>query len=136
MQITKVMVGVNRKLNMGNYETKDYSITAEAVLEEGESLFEVSNRVKQALEHQVEGWEMETKGITPKIETANELVKPVVLEKPLKDTTEFVCPECKEKMQKKEGKDYYLCSKHWGYPAMINKGEVRERNYSAKQTAN
>ncbi|KKM06829.1 hypothetical protein LCGC14_1740140, partial [marine sediment metagenome] len=31
------------------------------------------------------------------------------------------CPECKEKMQKKEGKEYYMCKKHWGYPDMIEK---------------
>lgn len=42
---------------------------------------------------------------------------------------EFVCPICGEQMMPKEGKDYYLCTKHWGYPDMIKKGNVRERKY-------
>jgi tRNA(Ile2) C34 agmatinyltransferase TiaS len=56
-----------------------------------------------------------------------------VLEEQPKEEKDFICPECKEKMQKKEGKEYYKCKKHWGYPAMIEKGEVREKNYTAKQ---
>ena len=42
---------------------------------------------------------------------------------------EYICPTCGEKMMPKEGKDYFLCSKHWGYPDMINKGQVRERKF-------
>ncbi|OLS19201.1 MAG: hypothetical protein HeimC3_46870 [Candidatus Heimdallarchaeota archaeon LC_3] len=127
MQIKKVAVGISRKINLGNYETKDFQITAEAELEEGESLFDASNKVRQSIEHQLEGWEMETKGITPKITNAEELLTLKIVDETVTQQSEFVCPECKEKMQKKEGKEYYVCQKHWGYPDMIEKGEVRER---------
>ncbi len=127
MQIKKITVGISRKINLGNYETKDFQITAEAELEEGETLFDASNKMRQSLEHQLDGWEMETKGITPKITNAAELLTPKVVEEQSTEENQFICPECKEKMQKKEGKDYYLCKQHWGYPAMIEKGEVRER---------
>ena len=42
---------------------------------------------------------------------------------------EYTCPTCGEKMKPKEGKEYYLCTKHWGYPDMIQKGQVRERKF-------
>lgn len=41
----------------------------------------------------------------------------------------FICPTCGEQMQPKEGKDYFLCTKHWGYPDMIKKGMVKERKF-------
>ncbi|OLS21269.1 MAG: hypothetical protein HeimC3_36490 [Candidatus Heimdallarchaeota archaeon LC_3] len=127
MQIKKVTVGISRKINLGNYETKDFQITAEVELEEGENLFDVSNKVRQSIEHQLEGWEMDTKGITPKIANAAELLHPKVVEETITKQSEYVCPLCKDTMQKKEGKEYYMCKKHWGYPDMIEKGEVRER---------
>ncbi|OLS21788.1 MAG: hypothetical protein HeimC3_33780 [Candidatus Heimdallarchaeota archaeon LC_3] len=127
MQIKKVTVGITRKINLGNYETKDFQLTAEVELEEGESLFDVSNKVRQTLEHQLEGWEMETKGITPKISNASELLPPKIVDDTKTQQNDFICPVCSEKMQKKEGKEYYLCKKHWDYPSMIEKGEVKER---------
>ena len=42
---------------------------------------------------------------------------------------EYICPNCGEEMKPKEGKDYYLCTKHWGYPDMIKKGIVKERKF-------
>ena len=75
---------------------------------------------------------METKGITPKITNASELIPPKIVDESTNEEKDFICPECKENMQKKEGKEYFLCKKHWGYPTMIEKGEVRER--FAKQT--
>ena len=41
----------------------------------------------------------------------------------------YICPVCGEQMLPKDGKDYYLCSKHWGYPDMIKKGSVRDRKF-------
>jgi hypothetical protein len=32
-------------------------------------------------------------------------------------------------MLQKEGKEYYMCGKHWGYPDMILKGEVRDKKF-------
>ncbi|OLS24221.1 MAG: hypothetical protein HeimC3_21200 [Candidatus Heimdallarchaeota archaeon LC_3] len=126
MQIKKITVGISRKINLGNYETKDFQLIVEVELEEGENLLDVSNKLRQSLEHQLEVWEMETKGITPKITNAT-ILPPKVVDEAIIQQKEFICPECKEKMQKKEGKEYYMCKKHWGYPIMIEKGEVRER---------
>lgn len=42
---------------------------------------------------------------------------------------DYICPTCGEQMVPKEGKDYYLCSKHWGYPDMILKGMVKDRKF-------
>lgn len=39
----------------------------------------------------------------------------------------MICPKCKESMIPNPGKDYLLCSKHWGYPDMIEKGMVKAR---------
>lgn len=41
----------------------------------------------------------------------------------------YICPVCGEQMLPKEGKEYYLCGKHWGYPDMIKKGNVRDRKF-------
>ena len=42
---------------------------------------------------------------------------------------EYICPACGEKMLPKDGKDYFLCSKHWAYPDMIKKGIVKDRKF-------
>ena len=133
MQIKKTTVGISRKLNLGNYETKDFYLTAEAELEDGETLTDVNNTLKKALEHQLDNWEMDTKGVVPTITTADVLVKQKVPESLPQQFEQLICPQCQEPMQKKEGKDYYLCNKHWGYPAMIKKGEVRDRYQSQTQ---
>lgn len=41
----------------------------------------------------------------------------------------YICPVCGEQMLPKEGKEYFLCGKHWGYPDMIKKGNVRDRKF-------
>ncbi len=41
----------------------------------------------------------------------------------------YICPICGDQMLPKDGKEYYLCSKHWGYPDMIKKGNVRDRKF-------
>ena len=133
MQIKKTTVGISRKLNLGNYETKDFYLTAEAELESGETLVDVNNSLKKTLELQLDNWEMEMKGITPTIVTADVLAKQQPQEIVSQQTETLICPVCKELMQKKEGKDYYLCKKHWGYPAMIKKGQVRDRFQSQTQ---
>ena len=69
--------------------------------------------------------------------TKNETLKPQYIQKheeeeeqeQLERQEQFICPTCGEQMMPKEGKDYYLCTKHWGYPDMIKKGNVRERKF-------
>jgi hypothetical protein len=41
----------------------------------------------------------------------------------------LICPVCKEPMFQKKGKEYYLCTKHWGYPNQIARGIVKERKF-------
>ena len=41
----------------------------------------------------------------------------------------LVCPECNEPMHQKQGKEYYLCTKHWGYPNQVVRGIVKERKF-------
>ena len=41
----------------------------------------------------------------------------------------MTCPVCGEQMFQKEGKDYYLDSKHWDYPNMIQKGQIKDKRF-------
>jgi hypothetical protein len=123
VHLKKVTVGINRKVNLGNYETKDYYLSAEVDVEEGENLKTVSEELKSSIEALVDAWEAELKGEESTLKPATELVKKEELEEG------FICPKDNEEMKKAEGKEYYLCSKHWGYPDMIRKGEVRERKF-------
>ena len=62
MQLKKVTVGINRKINLGNYETKDYYLSAEVEVEEGENLKNVSEELKSSIEALLDAWEAEMKG--------------------------------------------------------------------------
>ena len=46
---------------------------------------------------------------------------------------QLICPECDEPMYKQKDKDYYLCEFHYGYPDMIERGEVRKRRFKNKR---
>ena len=131
MQIEKITVSVNKKINLGNFETKDYAISAEASLESGETLKVAATGVKQVIENVINEWEANLKGINiPQFESA-EINKTIPNQNYniLPVTESFICPKCNEVMKKKEGKEYYLCSKHFGYPDMIRKGDVRDRTF-------
>ncbi len=47
-----------------------------------------------------------------------------------KDT--YKCPVCNETMYKKEGKGYYMCNNHYGYPEYIKKGIVKDRKWKGQ----
>ena len=40
---------------------------------------------------------------------------------------ELFCPACYKHMIQKQGKKYYICDEHWGYPDMIAQGVVKVR---------
>jgi ssDNA-binding Zn-finger/Zn-ribbon topoisomerase 1 len=131
MELEKISVKIVKKINLGNFETKDYHLSAEVKVEDGETLKSVAGTIKQAIESILDEWEAELKGTDVSIlKSAENLVKQ---SKAKQNETElfetFTCPECKEIMKKKEGKEYYICNKHWGYPDMIKKGEVRQKKF-------
>ena len=152
MKITKVMVVRGRKLHLENYDTENFEIQIESAIEDNDDPQEVIQGLKNILERHLDSWEQQKrehlssmeKTQQVSIKTAEELVSedanireniPAQTEvreetkNDEQDQTPLICPKCNEIMVKKEGKDYYLCSKHWGYPDMIKKGQVREKRY-------
>jgi ssDNA-binding Zn-finger/Zn-ribbon topoisomerase 1 len=131
MQLKKITVNVVKKINLGNFETKDYHLSAEVRVEEGETLKTVAGTVRQGIESILDEWEAQLKGTDiSELKPADNLVKqsmPIQKEVDMVET--ISCPECNELMKKKEGKEYYMCDKHWGYPDMIKKGEVRQKKF-------
>jgi NADH pyrophosphatase NudC (nudix superfamily) len=72
--------------------------------------------------------------IKPKLQKSRNFTQTPAQEKQLLEEGEinqgvYVCPTCGEQMFPKDGKDYYLCTKHWAYPDMIKKGLVKERKF-------
>ena len=151
MNIDKITVTRGKKVNLGNYETENYEISMSVELESQDEPHDVINGIKTILDKKLSVWENSLKNPSIKkpseqiteIKTADQLIEytdEVVNEYKdqeihsqdlefSSDTKSFVCPKCKEPMVQKEGKSYYLCSKHWGYPDMILKGEVREKQF-------
>ena len=152
MKITKVMVIRGRKLHLENYDTENFEIQIESAIEDKDDPQEVIQGLKNILDRHLDSWEQQKrehlisvdKIQQVSIKTAEELVSedvnigennPAQIEvveeakNGEQDQTPLICPKCNEIMVKKEGKDYYLCSKHWGYPDMIKKGQVREKRY-------
>ena len=147
MKIEKVSVSRGKKVNLGNYETENYEISMQVELEAEDDVHDIINGLKNIIDQKLENWEITLKqsagliknvDLTTDIKTADTLIKEsesanieIPSESQNSDPVEkkYICPKCKEPMHKKENKDYYLCSKHWGYPDMIEKGEVREKQF-------
>lgn len=152
MKITKVTVQRGKKIFLGsNQNMESYDIQMEAQVEEKDDPQELVHALRSILDKHLASWEYtlkEGKNIDNtaskvKITTANDLISndiPIIeeqekiqdsakLENQDLDNGPLICPKCNEVMQKKEGKDYYLCSKHWGYPDMIKGGQVREKRF-------
>jgi ssDNA-binding Zn-finger/Zn-ribbon topoisomerase 1 len=131
MQLEKVTVNVVKKINLGNFETKDYHLSAEVKVEEDETLKSVAGIIRQGIESILDEWEAQLKGTDISVlKPAGNLVKQIEpTQKEVNMIETFSCPECNELMKKKEGKEYYMCDKHWGYPDMIKKGEVRQKKF-------
>lgn len=74
--------------------------------------------------------EMRPKGTRQKKEQQKNYTKPEKEEEIIEEEqSEYICPSCGEKMMQKDGKEYYLCTSHWGYPDMIKKGIVKDRKF-------
>ena len=139
MKIDKINVQISKKIYLGNYESKHYNLGAEVSITEGESFLKAADIIKEKLEEKLLQWEKQQKSTTSQpIIKANEgkersvtpqITKPLTVTKNYSPKT-YICPECGEQMYKKEGKEYYLCSNHWGYPSMIEKGQVRPKKFN------
>lgn len=149
MKIEKIKVTRGKKVNLGNYESENYELSMEVRLEDQDEAHDVINGLKNVMDQKLINWEntlkqssTEPMALKTEIKTAdtliqeNDLSKIIPVDKtPQKEDTkeiqeqQFICPKCKEPMVKKENKEYYLCSKHWGYPDMIEKGEVRDKQF-------
>ena len=137
MNITSIKVQVSKKINLGNYETKNYLVETEITPEEDRPFTQSINEMKVQLEHIINEWERleriehSKNNITIVEQPTTVKTKTPTKQQPFsKNKATYICPECGEQMHKKEGKEYYLCSKHWGYPAMIEKGQVRDKTYN------
>lgn len=131
----KLEVNYGTTINTGDYESKRIDMKAIIQLEEGDIFETASELAKKDLEQKIDTWEQKLRAkIPPKTfqqthETNAEL--PVIVDDtltPLQNGT-YICPVCGEQMFPKEGKAYYLCSKHWGYPDMIKSGQVKVKKF-------
>jgi len=152
MKVSKVVVTRGKKLNLENYDNEQFEIQMEAILEDGDDPQDIIQGLKSLLDRHLISWEQQMKGNHPhnepeqsvRITTAEDLISNdasdekimktqsrVQLENSMteQDNSPLICPKCNEVMIKKEGKDYYLCGKHWGYPDMIRNGQVREKRF-------
>ena len=152
MKISKVLVQRGKRIKLENEDIENFEIQMDAEVEEKDDPQDIIQGLKAILDRHLLAWEQKVRGndfFTEKtnevtIKTAEELVdnideneqkKPISIEIATEkkqselEQSQLICPKCNEIMVKKEGKDYYLCSKHWGYPDMIKSGQVREKRF-------
>ena len=127
MKFEKIMVNFGSTINTGEYESKRVDLEAVVFLEEGETFDESSEKLKKILQEKVELWEGEIRSRNGNKKNLTEKSIESDGDRTIKNNESVICPKCGEKMVKKEGKEYYICSKHWGYPDMIHEGLVRDK---------
>lgn len=153
MKIENLNIKIGRNINLGNNEFRSLEISMGIEISQNEEVEQQYQFLKSSLERQLDSWENETRiqlagtvfdelNEQPPLITAEfmntqtETSKPSSFRNKYSKSNEmtisggsYTCPECKEPMKQKEGKDYYLCEKHWGYPNQITKGIVKERKF-------
>lgn len=142
MKIDRINVKRGKKLNLGNYESTSLELGMEVLLEEDDP-HDTINGLYRILNQHLDAWERTEKGTNaldqqPVVETADTIRQPVeIIQKPTSSSIakennkskDLICPKCHEIMVQKDGKDYYVCKNHWGYPDMIENGEVRDKRF-------
>jgi predicted RNA-binding Zn-ribbon protein involved in translation (DUF1610 family) len=144
MKVKTIKVESAKKINLGNYETKDYAIAYEIDLAPTDNAEAITQQVKISLDKMLTDWENQIQHVDDLHEqnslfvtfqgpvsndaSQEQEILPEVVSKVDKSDS-YDCPECGEKMIKKDGKNYFICSKHWGYPDMIMKGSVKIRQF-------
>lgn len=132
MKMKTIHVGITKKINLGNSESKIHTITIDAVLEESEDLYDVSNKLKDQINFQLREWEAESTEEKMNIKKNDKKIieKPVIRSKDDLDVLEeVVCPKCGELMTKEDGKKYYMCEEHYGSLVQIKSGKVMKRRF-------
>ena len=153
MQVETINIKVGRMINVGDQETRSIEVGMEITLANGDNVEQQYHSLKSSLEHDTRikaaGGTFEDITAPPPLIPANisqnnSLSKnPTLKRKEVKQKFEksrepisttqlseaYTCPECNEPMKQKEGKEYFLCSKHWGYPNQITRGIVKERKF-------
>ncbi|MHA2365573.1 MAG: hypothetical protein ACXAC7_16570 [Candidatus Hodarchaeales archaeon] len=150
MKIEKVTVRRGRKINLGNYESSNLEIGMDIILGDGDDPQETINGIHRLLNQHLEVWENQQKEtieqrdnqsqpVEPAIQTADSFLEnqeniksqeiPPTKITNISKTEKYICPKCNEVMVQKEGKEYLMCNKHWAYPDMILKGEVRDKTF-------
>ncbi len=129
MNNLKVTVASSKKIKIG---ADIFVISAEAEINNGEDLYAISMAVKNNLNQKIEKLTKDRKEKNP-VETITISNNVETKTKQANSTEkELICPECDEPMYKQKDKDYYLCASHYGYPDMIERGEVRKRRFKNK----
>lgn len=158
MEVNQLSLKIGRKINLGNLEGRSLEIGMIINMTAGDNVEQQYHSLKASLESQLDAWEHETRikatgGSFEELMTPPPLrpasksipksghIKPKVLQQfPLTKTDSsrmknqispsgFLCPVCNDPMHQKEGKEYFLCTKHWGYPNQIKKGIVKDRKF-------
>ncbi|MHA1984554.1 MAG: hypothetical protein ACW967_09385 [Candidatus Hodarchaeales archaeon] len=115
MKIEKVKISLGRKVSHLSEDMNSIDLTLEAKLGETDDPLEIFLELKEKIQKELEKWEEELKS------------KQFPLQK--EKSEDLLCPTCNEVMKAVSGKNYFLCSKHYGYPEQIKKGEVKERKF-------
>jgi len=148
MKISKVTVQRGKTITLDGDDSENFEIQMEAVIEDKDDPQDIIQGLKSILDRHLLAWEQKIRGddyvseepnvVT--IKTADEMIEPETVEEIKPKATQvfepeeqkieqLICPICNEVMVKKDGKDYYLCSKHWGYPDMIRAGNVKVKRF-------
>jgi hypothetical protein len=115
MKIEKVKISLGRKVSHLPEGINSMELTMEAKLEDSDDPLEIFHELKEKIQKELENWEVETKSKSPLTQHEK--------------SEDLICPTCNEVMKAVSGKNYFLCSKHYGYPDQIRKGEVKERKF-------
>lgn len=138
MKVLKMNLTIGETVNLGNYSSKRIEYGFEVELENDDQPDAIYYDLKKDIELKLIEFknELETtktvESITDHKEISSYIPKTNLVAQKTSNTVlsnDMKCPECKELMLPKSGKDYLLCSKHWGYPDMIEKGVVKVRAY-------
>jgi formylmethanofuran dehydrogenase subunit E len=132
MKMKNVHVGINNKVNLGNNETKIFTISIDAEVDDGEDVYDVTNELKNRINFQLREWETEYKEKKGLKVNENKIKGPktsITPKEKIDILEEVICPKCGDIMSKEDGKNYYMCEEHYGSMQQINKGKVMKRKF-------
>ena len=130
MKIEKIAISHGLTINIEHFESERADVEMVGILDKGDNHDKEYDRLKEIVNEKLKIWEQEIRELRSNQEIVIENTNKINVETKAQTTNEkFNCPKCGEEMLKKEGKEYYHCSKHWGYPDMIKEGKIRDKKY-------